>query len=66
MGDVIDFLEYKRQKELRRKVYTSYKTENDRLCLFQGIVVTRYQLALEKQLYGEYALYKYFFPDFDW
>lgn len=66
MGDVIDFLSYKRQKELRLKIYSIYNDEQNRLFQPIGIAVTRYEFALEKQLDGDYFLYKYFFPDFDW
>jgi hypothetical protein len=67
MGDVIDFLERKRRKEIRELVYGSYSYWVARSFLrHSNSATSKYDVAVEAQQDGRFYLYKYFFPDFDW
>lgn len=67
MGDLIDFLAYKRRKEIKEQLYGSYTYWVSRRFLRHANGATsRYDVAVEAQQDRNYYLYRYFFPDYDW
>ena len=69
MGDVIDLLEFKKKKVERERFYGSLEAWVTHRFLQAGAgngITSKYELAVEEQQEGDYYLYKYWFPDFDW
>jgi hypothetical protein len=67
LGDLVDFLAYKKRREIKEEVYGSYTAWITlRFLRHSKGATSRYGLALEAQQDRSYYLYTYFFPDFDW
>jgi hypothetical protein len=64
MGDVIDFLEYKRKKEVAKNDYKAFMDELRRLNTW-SFYWTPYDIALEKQNNVNW-MDIFFYPDEDW
>jgi hypothetical protein len=67
LGDLIDLVAYRKRKDVREAVYGSYTAWVTSRFLHRAYRGTsRYDLAVEAQREGEFYLFSYFFPDFDW